>query len=107
MTRSRRPALRQFSRAKRSWDRDRANSLDSMDSRISATSSEVRRPWETIDLTVARVFFTRWFSSSIIILERASSALCRDRSMNEAKCCTTSPEAFRTGVMKMAHQKGV
>ena len=39
-----------------------------MESRITLGSEFVRKACQTIDCTVARVFFTRWFSSSMSML---------------------------------------
>ena len=53
------PALCQFSRVNRLCDRESANNLASTASRITLGSEFVRDACQTIDCTVASVFFTR------------------------------------------------
>src|SRR5664279_664027 len=78
-----------------------------MDCLIALGSVVVRKVCQTIDCTVERVFLTRWFNSSISILDRTSSSLCLVRSANEAKYWIISPPASRTGLMKTADQNSL
>jgi hypothetical protein len=96
-----------FHGVNRSCDRKSANSRDSMDCLIALGSVVVRKVCQTFDCTVARVFLTRWFSSSMSILDRTSSSLCLVKSTSDTKYWTMSPRASRTGLMKTAAQNSL
>ncbi len=53
--------------------------------------NSLRKACQTIDCTVASVFFTRWFNSSMSIRDCACSSLCLVRSTKEVKYWTMAP----------------
>jgi hypothetical protein len=94
---SARSAPSQWLRVSRSWVCDRAISRDwKLSAKVRGSSCE-RAVCMAIDWTVARVFFTRWFSSSIISFWRWAARTVAVTSWPWTKMPAIWPSASRIG----------